>query len=48
MKKKTVKKLELAKETVRDLGELTLRQAAGASGICLDDPTLNQSCGILC
>jgi hypothetical protein len=54
--KKQVKKLVLAKETVRYLGELTLRKAAGGSTdefwscrICYPADTLNLSdCGGVC
>ena len=55
--KKQVKKLVLAKETVRILGELPLRKAVGASPtdlfwscrVCDEDPTINLSnCGGVC
>jgi hypothetical protein len=56
--KKQAKKLTLAKETVRNLEELTLRRAAGGSPtedqfwscrVCDADPTINLSgCGGVC
>ena len=49
MKKKTVKKLKLAKETVRKRELTVLEKAAGGSvgGDCQSDPVYN-TCGGIC
>jgi hypothetical protein len=47
MKKQSVKKLVLAKETLRDLEALTLGRVAGGS-LYPQCPTYYNSCGYIC